>query len=607
MLYYHFTNDLRFAQVYQNMGFVAKYIKSGVWEHPKQTLENAKNGWFPVYEFYFGLYKGSHNVDLILDGKQNYVLGEFIKKFQFPNPKNDRNDSYKKELANNQLNAPLRTLMQLLVYGSIYEGTNWVYTNVFKYYIIANEEVAKNRVTIGDLYSNIKNQSINIEDIDFSSNVTVSGGDPRRLVGQLLGVLEPLDYISIEDDKIVLDLSKVQGEDKGILFDIINYNGYWEEDNSLNNNGLIMSYKEYMQAPEKTSYQIQVEVKKETNETRFSPNLINEVRQYIYFGAPGTGKSYQLDKDSKMFSEKNVERVTFHPNMTYGQFVGVFKPTPIREDKITYKYVEGPLMKQLVQALLHPESAFLLIIEEMNRANVAAVFGDMFQLLDRGEDFISEYPISISQDMQWYFENNVYLAKENEEYILNMKKQMNRGLIFPSNFFIWSTMNSADQGVMPMDTAFKRRWEQKYFGIDKAYEENKDQFDNYKKIIVGKNDDSKLLYIEWNILRRFINRKLIKLKVPEDKLLGPYFISKTILQSTNENLTDSFKTKVLMYLFEDAAKQKRTEFFSLSKEDMIYSKLIEKFERDGIDVFIDSEELVKHKKIGGGSNASPTI
>ncbi|OTO26112.1 hypothetical protein [Enterococcus sp. 3C7_DIV0644] len=90
-------------------------------------------------------------------------------------------------------------------------------------------------------------------------------------------------------------------------------------------------------------------------------------------------------------------------------------------------------------------------------------------------------------------------------------------------------------------------------------------------------------------------------------MLGPYFISKTILQSTNENLTDSFKTKVLMYLFEDAAKQKRTEFFSLSKEDMIYSKLIEKFERDGIDVFIDSEELVEHKKIGGGSNASPTI
>ncbi|EBF5102593.1 hypothetical protein FHZ89_14755, partial [Listeria monocytogenes] len=110
MLDYHFTNDLRFAQVYKNMKSVAYHIETGVWNHEDQTLKQAKNGWYTVYEFYFGLYKNSHNVKLILNGKTNYVLGEFIKKFQYPNPKDDHNKSYRKEIDNKQLNAPLRTL-----------------------------------------------------------------------------------------------------------------------------------------------------------------------------------------------------------------------------------------------------------------------------------------------------------------------------------------------------------------------------------------------------------------------------------------------------------------------------------------------------------------
>lgn len=333
------------------------------------------------------------------------------------------------------------------------------------------------------------------------------------------------------------------------------------------------------------------EADQEMMEESFSQELSEDFRQYIYFGAPGTGKSYQLNVDSKKFAESNVERVTFHPNMTYGQFVGVFKPFPIEDNKITYQYIPGPLMNQLVQALLHPESAYLLIVEELNRANVAATFGDMFQLLDRKSNFESEYPINISEDLSYYFEKVVY-ENEDADRVEKMKSKIANGLIFPSNFFIWTTMNSADQGVMPMDTAFKRRWEQKYFGINQAYEDNKADFDGYSKILVNTTGGSREL-IAWNDIREFLNERLTALKVPEDKLMGPYFISKNILESDNEKLTESFKTKVLMYLFDDAAKQKRKDFFDIAQERMMYSEVLKAFEERGVSVFKDSQKLEK--------------
>jgi len=331
------------------------------------------------------------------------------------------------------------------------------------------------------------------------------------------------------------------------------------------------------------------------NSENYDLRICDKYRQYIYFGAPGTGKSYQLNEDSKIFKEDNIERVTFHPNLTYGQFVGVFKPFPIEDDKITYRYIPGPFMNQLVQALLHPEEDYLLIVEEINRANVAAVFGDIFQLLDRDNNFKSIYPITISEDLKVYFENIVYKDVKNAPYLDHMKQQIQHGLVLPSNLFIWATMNSADQGVMPMDTAFKRRWEQKYFGINEAYEENITEFEGYKKIRIKDLDGSEKV-IKWNDIRTFLNEQLTLLKVPEDKLLGPYFISKDILESTDEKLTESFKTKVLMYLFDDAAKQRRTELFNMDNNKMMYSEILRKFEKEGISVFknyqILEEEII---------------
>ncbi|MBJ8189672.1 AAA family ATPase [Bacillus cereus] len=336
----------------------------------------------------------------------------------------------------------------------------------------------------------------------------------------------------------------------------------------------------------------------------FNDILKKEFRQYIYFGAPGTGKSYQLAIDSQWFEGK-VERVTFHPNMSYGQFVGAFKPfptkipvreingKPVLEEKITYKFIPGALIKQLVQALLHPNSAYLLIVEELNRANVAAVFGEMFQLLDRKSDFSSEYPIAISEDMQLFFES-VYAEEKNKPYAENMKRTLKDGLVFPSNFFIWTTMNSADQGVMPMDTAFKRRWEQKYFGIDDAWNTNegKARFAGYSKINLPKGET-----ISWNVMRRLINDILSDYNnIPEDKMLGPYFISENILRSDNEAVTKSFESKVLMYLFDDVAKIRPDRIFH-GVEKMRYSEVVKKFRDDGLALFnISNEEVAEKEK-----------
>ncbi|AQS53730.1 Type-2 restriction enzyme BsuMI component YdiS [Jeotgalibaca dankookensis] len=335
----------------------------------------------------------------------------------------------------------------------------------------------------------------------------------------------------------------------------------------------------------------------ETNTSEIRTNddsyeLIEDYRQYIYFGAPGTGKSYRLKKDSEAFPSQNIKRITFHPNMTYGQFIGTFKPFPYifeGEERITYKYIPGILLKTLVEALMKPNQPFLLIIEELNRANVSAVFGDFFQLLDRDDNDRSEYPISIGEDMK------IYLT---EEGLMNPNSyteggQLNEGLIFPQNFYIWTTMNSADQGVMPLDTAFKRRWEQKYFGINQAFEENREEFTQYAKIILNNGT------VEWNELRQFINKQLIKLKIAEDKLLGPYFISKKILEvksnetyeEANIRLTNSFKRKVLNYLFEDVGKHRRNELFTLDQEKMIYSEILNEFDNIGVRIFINHEEI----------------
>lgn len=276
-------------------------------------------------------------------------------------------------------------------------------------------------------------------------------------------------------------------------------------------------------------------------------------RNKIIYGAPGTGKSYALRQQATAagFKEKRIIRVTFHPNYTYQQFVGVYKPTPIykltneqlygsdgstpRESKeplIDYTLVAGPLLMLLVAARKEPDEKFLLIIEEINRAPVAAVFGDVFQLLDRDKDGKSEYEIEFNADITTY---------------LNRALEVKGSKIgLPANLYIWATMNSADQGVMPMDAAFKRRWAFEYLPLDQMESKVEDWVINFQEV------DYK-----WNAFRKELNDALKKQNVAEDKLIGPFFLNEAELSDP-----DTIKNKLLLYLRDDILRHSPESLFA---------------------------------------------
>lgn len=300
-------------------------------------------------------------------------------------------------------------------------------------------------------------------------------------------------------------------------------------------------------------------------------------RNRIVFGAPGTGKSHRLNTDKETLLEHtsgSYERVTFHPEYGYSQFVGCYKPVTNKFGEIRYDFVPGPFMRVLVAALksgrTESPQPHLLLIEEINRAKVAAVFGEVFQLLDRDKSGASEYEIHTTEDIR--------------KYLVSELGKTTDTIRIPDNMFIWATMNSADQGVFPMDTAFKRRWNFEYIGID----ENDDGVGGLVTLGRGSHE----MEIDWNQLRKTINQTLATdFSINEDKLLGPYFLSQRVFaygedgRMLNPNrFIAAFKSKVIMYLYEDAAKPVRKRLFE-GCDSSRYSSVCKAFDEHGIEIF----------------------
>ncbi|UOO93760.1 McrB family protein [Vitreoscilla stercoraria] len=267
-------------------------------------------------------------------------------------------------------------------------------------------------------------------------------------------------------------------------------------------------------------------------ETRVS---VNKGYNKIIYGAPGAGKSASV---SKIVSEHYI-RTVFHPETQYSDFIGCLKPHKDKSGSITYSFRKGPFIQILEQALLDKQNHYFLVIEELNRANTAAVFGEIFQLLDRDDEGKSEYPILI-QDEDLYDALEETLGSEHKFIV-------KRQLMIPSNLSIIATMNSSDQAVFPLDTAFKRRWIFEYLPID------------FTNCATGEIPihHAVLPNVEWKTLAQTINAVLVQLKVVEDKLIGPWFIKDSDL--VEDQAEQTFIGKVCSYLWDDALKYKNKD------------------------------------------------
>ena len=342
--------------------------------------------------------------------------------------------------------------------------------------------------------------------------------------------------------------------------------------------------------------------------------VIDEPLQVIYYGAPGTGKSFTIDG---MTDDENSVRTTFHPDSDYASFVGAYKPTmenvpinsiygesvqfatgknghPGTEKKIVYKYVPQAFLKAYVAAWSNLDTPYFLIIEEINRGNCAQIFGDLFQLLDRNNAGSSSYAIHADEDISQFLSSDnkgfAALSDEQKDAIRAFELHKDNGktqavgqnildgklLLLPPNLYIWATMNTSDQSLFPIDSAFKRRWNWKYMPIEYNPLDKKTQQPIDWKFQIGDN-----LY-SWGQFLGKINPEIYTLTESSDKQMG-YFFAKAD-NATGIISEDVFLNKVLFYLWTDVFKD-----FDVSSELFKNKKANRSFRFT--DFFEDSEAL----------------
>ena len=371
-------------------------------------------------------------------------------------------------------------------------------------------------------------------------------------------------------------VAKIKGVDSFDIYSCVHTKELQDIIDSLNNNEEFKQYEktgsnQYSNAL-KTYMRFLYAKEIFQNEAKKIKAPSNLTLQQIYYGAPGTGKSKAI-KDLT-FGE-DVIRTTFHPDSDYASFVGTYKPITeevdlrdcygkkvidddtkevVKEERIAYKFIPQAFLEAYVKAWkkLGSGKKQYLIIEEINRGNCAQIFGDLFQLLDRNEYGFSDYPIVADKDMQ------KYLKKEFEGWEITNKDKINQlygeanmvslimkgeRLVLPSNLYIWATMNTSDQSLFPIDSAFKRRWDWKYVPI----REGRDKETNAKLNWYINTGDKQ--YDWWSFISK-VNKLIGSLTNSEDKKLG-YFFCKA---KDGEIDADLFVSKVIFYLWNDVFK-----------------------------------------------------
>ncbi|MDE9474085.1 AAA family ATPase [Xenorhabdus bovienii] len=306
------------------------------------------------------------------------------------------------------------------------------------------------------------------------------------------------------------------------------------------------------------------------NTGTFNGNIIGINK--IYYGAPRTGKSHKVNTE---VGNCTCFRTVFHPDTQYADFVGALKPKTTTDQsgtvRITYEFRPGPFTKAFIEACRYRDqgTAVYLVIEELNRAPAAAVFGELFQLLDRKADGSSKYKIDIADpDMLDYINTNLPVRINS--------------LTLPPNLSVIATMNSSDQAVMPMDTAFKRRWNFEYIPIDYTQ-----ATPGSLPVPVSVKGGNSIVHVPWRSFAEIINNKLKVLQIPEDRLLGHRFLSDEEL-SDDEVAKNTLCGKLFVYLWDDVLRHGQREAIFNTGQCNTFGELAALFRNDGA---VFTEEL----------------
>lgn len=575
---YLFSNDQRISALVERIQWVADYVISG--KNLKNIPGKSDNNNAATLEFYYNLYQNTENTKVAITNPKE-VVRNFVLKFQFPNPRTQ--ESFNDTLNDGVFLAPYRMVISILVSLAKIEkrGCSYLTLEEILYYVFADTNVCENpSVDCNRLASQILiDRHVNKDLSPFIIN-NLRWNQYDRQVREMMAVLGKCSD-SFRLSKGTLEYNHNIGDDDFIT-KILKYNYFWIPSNKENFDLSTKEYISYMNMAD-TPYNV-VEFNKEKTD-KIKTNLEIYPLQQIYYGAPGTGKSFDVNNITKGYS---TIRTTFHPDSDYSTFVGAYKPTmeetPVygaqgvevaKEKRITYTYVKQAFLKAYLGAwqkyakVGETTEPQFLVIEEINRGNCAQIFGDLFQLLDRGDNGFSTYPIEADSDLQseikaafadggeYALENELAVDSVVEEYKSNYGETLSadikngRVLLLPNNLYIWATMNTSDQSLFPIDSAFKRRWDWRYVKIADA----------------GKGWKIKCGYecCDWWKFVEEINKRIAKETSSDDKKLG-YFFCKPAKDSDVID-EDKFVGKVLFYLWNDVFKDGDISLFKVSDDE----------------------------------------
>ena len=591
MFHYNFTNDLRISNLDAILKEAAHaFLTDTV---PPATLDKSKNNNFMTLGFYFNLKAKGNCAKLAAAGNIKKVVLNFIKKFQFPNVRTS--SDYENSIADKILLAPMRDIVKLLhILSMISNDEAFLAKDEIINFIFYNEDLAKRK---NYNLLNTANQILQYrKDHKIPANVDTTESNhiwnqPERQIREMLKTLNYTGCFLEDETGIKLKSDGITRDNEADLFEIINCNSYWTGET-------LEDYQKYMD-------EIFMNDKDDKNilQNISSNSYTQNFSQTIYYGVPGCGKSNKIDEKTRNIPDEQKMRVVFHPEYTNADFVGQILPTNV-DGNIEYKFRPGPLSKILRRAYLHPDKKYYLIVEEINRGNAAAIFGEYFQLLDRivvnkeitanGYTYTegwSSYSIE-NEFINWYIRENLYadinhklqneddgIARKSDDEsqktieIGNLHFSANTGIRLPPNLSILATMNTSDQNVFILDNAFQRRWDmvlvKNEFGDDSEKaktEEEQKNIDRQKTALI---EGSK---ITWETFHKTINEKISQFSRENnfssmiDKRLGCWFV-KAVPDDKNDTngkyiiTEDSFKNKVLKYLWDDAFKFSREDVF----------------------------------------------